>query len=87
MGKGHSHPHGGNFDRAKRIGQGFHADFKGPFQIPTPQGHVFLLVIIDDFSKRIFGFQEEWLLVWRSFVARIEAELGTSTAISWLLNG
>jgi len=30
MGKSHSHPHlGGNFDRAVRVGQGFHADFKG----------------------------------------------------------
>jgi len=90
MGKAHSHPHlGGNFDRAVRVGQGFHADFKGPFQVPTPQGQLYLLIIVDDFTKRVFGYllksQEEWLLVWESFVARIEAELGSKTVVSWLL--
>ena len=75
--------------RRTRIWQGFHADFKGPFQVPTPQGFLYLLILVDDYSKRIFPHlvksTEEWFETWRSFVARIEAELGTSTAISWLL--
>ena len=90
LGKGHAQPHqGGNFERATRVGQGFHADFKGPYQVPTPQGFLYLLIIVDDFSKRVFPFlvksQDEWLEVWRSFVAQIEAELGSNTSISWLL--
>jgi hypothetical protein len=88
--KGHCHPHlQSNFVHAERIGQGFHADFKGPYPISTPLGHNYLLVIIDDYSKKIFAFlvksQDEWCELWKSFVARIEAELGKQTAISWLL--
>ena len=41
-------------------------------------------MLVDDYSKRIFPHlvksTEEWFETWRSFVARIEAELGTSTA-------
>jgi hypothetical protein len=90
MGKGHKLPHlGGSFERAKRIGQGFHADFKGPYSVPTPEGFLYLLILVDDYSKRIFAYlvksQDEWLEVWKSFVARIEAELGSSTAVSWLV--
>ena len=57
MGKSHVHPHlSTGFDRASRIAEGFHSDFRGPFSEQTPQGELYLLTIIDDYSRRIFGF-------------------------------
>ena len=60
--------------------KGFHSDFRGPFSAPTPQGYLYLLTIVDDFSRRIFGFltkcQTEWMDIWTKFVVRIEAEIG-----------
>jgi len=58
MGKSHTHPHlDGGYDRATRA-------FKGPFTTETPFGHRYLLTIIDDYSRRVFGFlvksQTEW---------------------------
>lgn len=90
MGKSHIHPPlSSGFERATRKAEGFHSDFKGPFTTPTPQGYLFLLTIIDDYSRRIFGFlcksQGEWLDVWTKFVMQIEAELGRSNCISWIL--
>jgi len=90
MGKGHAHPHHGSFQRATRRGEGFHSDFRGPFSTPTPQGALYLLTIVDDFSRRIFPFlvksQSEWFEIWRNFVARVEAELGHCNCISWILS-
>ena len=91
MGKSHVHPHlSDGFSRATRIAEGFHSDFRGPFACPTPTGHVYLLTIIDDYSRRIFAFlvksQSEWYDIWSTFVNRIEAELGRSHCISWLLS-
>lgn len=52
-------------------------DFKGP---PAHNGALYLLTIIDDYSRRIFGFlvksTSEWLSVWTEFVKRVEAEIG-----------
>src|SRR6185437_1462048 len=66
----------------------FH-DVRGPYPVQTPSGCVYLLIIVDDFSRRIFGFllksQTEWYEVFPKFVLRIEAELGKQNCISWLL--
>jgi hypothetical protein len=39
-----------------------------------------LLTIIDDYSRRIFGFlaksQSDWFDIWSKFIVRVEAELG-----------
>ena len=91
MGKSHTHPHLSNgFERATRKGEGFHSDFRGPFSVPTAQGYLYLLTIIDDFTRRIFGFlvksQTEWFDIWTKFVVRVEAELGRANCISWLLS-
>jgi transposase InsO family protein len=91
MGKSHVHPHlSDGFERAKRRGEGFHTDFRGPFSVATPSGHVYFLSIIDDHSRRIFPFlcksQDEWYDIWIRFVARIEAEIGRPNCISWLLS-
>ena len=91
MGKSHTHPHfTDGFQRATRRGEGFHTDFKGPFSFATHFGHLFLLTIIDDLSRRIFGFlvksQSEWFDIWTSFVTRIEAEFGRTNCIAWLLS-
>lgn len=91
MGKAHLHPHlSSGFKRATRIAEGFHSDFRGPFSVPTSRGEVFLLTIIDDFSRRIFGFlaksQSEWYEIWTQFVVRIEAEIGKQNCIAWLLS-
>jgi hypothetical protein len=57
MRKCHVHPHlSTGFERASRIAEGFHSDFRGPFSVATPQGSLYLLTIIDDYSRRIFGF-------------------------------
>jgi len=89
MGKSHVHPPSG-FERATRRAEGFHTDFRGPFSTPTPQGHLYLLTIVDDFSRRIFGFlaksQAEWMDVWSKFVVQVEAEVGKPNCISWLLS-
>jgi len=90
MGKAHVYPHlSSGFERATRVAQGFHSDIRGPFSVPTPRGEAYLLTIIDDFSRRVFGFlvksQSEWLAVWKEFVVRIEAEIGRVNCISWLL--
>src|SRR5207253_1207626 len=56
MGKSHTQPHQeGGSHRATRVGQGFHADFKGPYQVATPQGFLYLLILVDDYSKRVFA--------------------------------
>ena len=51
--------------------------------------HLYLLTIVDDFSRRIFGFlaksQSEWMDIWSKFVVQIEAEVGKPNCISWLL--
>jgi hypothetical protein len=91
MGKAHLHPHiSSGFVRASRPAEGFHSDFRGPFSTPTPFGHVYLLTIIDDFSRRIFPFlvksQTEWYDIWPKFVTRVEAEFGKANCISWLLS-
>jgi hypothetical protein len=91
MGKSHVHPHlSSGFTRATRTAEGFHSDFRGPFSCPTPFGHIYLLVIIDDFSRRIFAFlvksQGEWFDIWVKFVTRVEAELGRTNCIAWLLS-
>jgi hypothetical protein len=91
MGKSHLHPHlSSGFSRATRIGEGFHSDFRGPFSCPTYAGHIYLLTIIDDYSRRIFAFlvksQTEWFELWVKFVTRIEAELGRANVIAWLLS-
>jgi hypothetical protein len=90
MGKSHLHPpftHG--FERATRKAEGFHSDFRGPFSTPTPQGHLYLLTIIDDYSRCIFGFlaksQTEWTDIWPKFVLRVEAETGKPNCIAWIL--
>ena len=90
MGKSHVHPHlSSGFERATRRAQGFHSDFRGPFSTPTPQGYLYLLTIVDDFTRRIFGFlaksQSEWMDIWTKFVVRIEAEIGQANCISWIL--
>ena len=58
--------------------------------MPTAEGYLYLLVIIDDLSRRLFGFrvksQSEWFDIWTAFVVRIEAELGRPNCISWLLS-
>jgi hypothetical protein len=52
--KSTANPHLSNgFERATRRAEGFHSDFRGPFSVPTPQGHLYLLTIIDDYSRRI----------------------------------
>ena len=39
MGKSHLQPHvSTKSERAKRIAEGFHSDFKGPFSVQTDQG-------------------------------------------------
>jgi transposase InsO family protein len=91
MGKSHVQPHlSAGFERATRVAQGFHSDFRGPFSVATPQGFLYLLTLIDDCSRRIFAFltktQTEWMDVWRKFVARVEAELGRPNCISWILS-
>lgn len=91
MGKAHLQPHlSTGFQRATRRGEGFHSDFRGPFAVPTARGEVFLLTIIDDYSRRVFGFlarsQSEWFALWTQFVARIEAETGKQGCIAWLLS-
>jgi transposase InsO family protein len=91
MGKSHvfGHDSGQPFLRASRPGEGFHSDFRGPYPVQTPSGASYLLTIIDDFSRRIFGFlvksQVEWYDIFPRFVTRIEAELGKSNCVSWLL--
>lgn len=91
MGKSHVYPHlSSGFTRATRPAEGFHSDFRGPFSQATPQGHWYLLTIIDDFSRRIFAFlvksQSEWFEIWQKFVLRIESELGKQQCIAWLLS-
>ena len=91
MGKAHSQPKlSQGFERATRRAEGFHSDFRGPFSVPTPEGYHYLLTIIDDYTRRIFGFlaksQSEWFEIWSKFVVRIEAELGKPHCISWLLS-
>jgi len=91
MGKSHVQPHlSSGFDRATRRAEGFHSDFRGPYSVPTQHGELYLLTIIDDFSRRIFGFlvksQSEWLEIWKAFVVRVEAEVGRPNCISWLLS-
>ena len=90
MGKSHVYPHmGAGFERATRI-EGFHSDFRGPFSVLTGQGEAYLLTIIDDYSRRVFGFlaksQSEWMHIWTEFVVRIEAEIGKPNCVSWLLS-
>jgi len=50
---------------------------------------MYLLTIVDDFSRRIFGFlvksQTEWMDIWTKFVVQVEAEAGKPNCISWLL--
>ena len=91
MGKSHTHPHLSNgFERATRRGEGFHSDFRGPFSCPTPSGNLYLLTIIDDYSRRIFAFlvksQTEWYEIWTKFVKRVEAEIGRANCVAWLLS-
>lgn len=91
MGKAHVHPHASTgFERATRVAEGFHSDFRGPFSVQTPQGALYLLTLIDDFSRCIFGFlvksQTEWLEIWTKFVVQVEAEIGRPNCISWLLS-
>ena len=57
MGKGHANPHfQSSFERATRRGQGFHSDFRGPFSVATPEGYLYFLSIIDDYSRCVFTF-------------------------------
>ena len=89
MGKSHVYGHdsGQSFMRATRPGEGLHSDVRGPYPVQTPSGCVYLLIIVDDFSRRIFGLksQTEWYELFPKFVLRIEAELGKQNCISWLL--
>src|SRR5262249_41478048 len=90
QGKAHLYPHDvGTFQRATRPAEGFHSDFRGPFSVPTPNGCVYLLILVDDYSRRIFGrlvkTQMEWYVIFRNFVLMLEAELGRQNCISWLL--
>ena len=90
MGKAHLQPKlSSGFDRASRKAEGFHSDFRGPFTVPTPEGYLYLLTIVDDYTRRIFGFlaksQAEWMDIFAKFVLRVEAELGKPNCISWIL--
>ena len=90
MGKAHAQPKlSSGFDRATRKAEGFHSDFRGPFSVPTPEGYLYLLTIVDDYTRRIFGFlaksQAEWMDIFAKFVVRVEAELGKPNCISWIL--
>ena len=83
MGKAHLQPKlSDGFERATRKAEGFHSDFRGPFSVPTPEGYLYLLTLIDDYTRRVFGFltksQTEWMDIWPKFVARVEAELGNT---------
>jgi hypothetical protein len=89
MGKSHLHPYiSDGFERAKRRAQGFHSDIRGPFSTPTPSGHLYFCSIVDDFSRRVFPFliktQDEWIAIWKKFVAMVEAELGKPNCIAWI---
>ena len=93
MAKSHVYPHmasPGGFERATRVAEGFHTDFRGPFTVATPQGYLYLLTIIDDFTRRIFPFlvksQTEWYDIFTKFVVRVEAEMGKANCIAWLLS-
>lgn len=93
MAKSHVYPHmasPGGFERATRVAEGFHTDFRGPFSVATPQGQLYLLTIIDDLTRRIFPFlvksQTEWYDIFVKFVVRIEAEMGKANCIAWILS-
>ena len=90
MGKAHLHPPiSDGFERAKRRAEGFHSDFRGPFSTPTPSGCVYFLSLIDDYSRRVFGFlcksQDEWLDIWRRFVAWVAVKIGRPGCMAWIL--
>ena len=55
----------------------------------TPISRILYLLILVDYSKRVFPFlvksQDEWFEVWRNFVAQMEAEFGSTTTISRLV--
>jgi len=87
MGKSHVQPHdGGDTPRAVRKAEGFHSDFRGPFATQTPNGESYT----HNYRRlRLFAYlvksQTEWFDIWKSFVTRIEAELGRPNCIAWLL--
>ena len=57
MGKAHIHPHmTEGFERAKRRGEGFHVDFRGPFSVATQYGELYFCALLDDYSRRIFPY-------------------------------
>ena len=73
---------------APRPGYAFDGDVAGPFRCKTKGGNSYLSLLVDAYSKRIFGvmiktpsaFFEEWKL----HVKRIEAEFGRGSVVAQL---
>lgn len=91
MGKAHTFPPDSpGFRRATRPAEGLHTDFRGPYPVAAHDGSMYLLLIVDDYSRRLFGFlcrsQTEWYSIFPKFVTRVEAELGKANCIAWLMS-
>jgi transposase InsO family protein len=66
----------------------FHMDVAGPFRVKTRGGSAYLLIIVDDYSRRLFGW---WMRsasqvfdIIKDFVARLEAEFGRTAVVAQL---
>ena len=72
--------------RASRVAQLLHTDMAGPMETATPSGKRYLLVIIDDYSRRIFirllRTKDEFFKHFQELVVTIEVE--TTNRVAFL---
>src|SRR6185437_13595090 len=90
MGKSHKHPYlSERFERATRVAEGFHSDFRGPFSVHTPQGHLYLLTLIDDLSVASLAFSRKRKLTGMTFGPSLCSEWkqrSPAPTAAWLLS-
>ena len=66
----------------------FHTDAMGPFRTSTRSGKRYVLILVDDYSRRCFVFllktTAEFFALFKDFVARLEADFGKDKVVAQL---
>ena len=71
---------------APRAAYLFHSDLAGPFRVQTRSGKRYALILVDDYSRRIFLYMlrspSDFLPLFKHFSSHLEAEFGRDKVIA-----
>ena len=94
-GKSHRHPRGaakttGPLFPAPRPAHTFHTDMVGKFRTPTKEGHHYLALLVDGYSKMLFAFlmhrKSDFPAIFKEFLSWLQAHFARSNVVAQLVS-